>query len=310
MYLSINVLRYVYKREVIVIFTFNKNNIKTEANNSAHRGLYGMQVPLLEKTIKMLLWNIFDEIKTASAKELGHYILYKDRWINNRHTSQNTISYRRGEILEIDLGGGNFRSEPSFCHPCVVLDSTRDFLWIVPGSSKSHKNNNHGRTYRDVIDAEITDGFTVPTGLQMYATRWVNKNRVTDRKNVTVSIRILNLIDGEILKKVPRHHQIISQLNRSIATLTTANQQLAIDKQQAETDKQLAEAQLQTLQLEKEQSHSKVQELDSKNKRLKQQNDLLNAVVLMLKQEQPDVFAKLEKELAAKGINDFTATGF
>ena len=230
----------------------------------------------------MSQWNVFDEISAASAKELGHYILYKDRWIANRHAQQNTTTYARGDIVNVELGAGNFRSEPSFAHPCVVLAGTRDFIWIVPGSTKSY-----GRNYRDVIDATQQDGFTLNTGLQMYATKWVNKNRVMGRIN-RVSDRVLNEIDENLLHRIPRHHRIKSQLNGQIAHLQTDRQQ-AIDHAQ--------------------QLQQQVSELQGKLNEAQAKVNVSLSVLSVLRELDPDIIQRIHEELRKKGHEPDTLTG-
>ena len=51
---------------------------------------------------------------------MAHWINNTDRWLHNR-TYVNTTGYKRGSILMVDLGATNYRFEPSFTHPCVVL---------------------------------------------------------------------------------------------------------------------------------------------------------------------------------------------
>ena len=156
--------------------------------------------------------NLVDTTRNFSTYEMSHWINNTDRWLHNQNT-ENTIGYKRRTILFADLGASNFRYEPSFTHPCIVLAQNKNFLLIVPCSSKKY-----GRNFPDIIDATIDDGFSCNTGIQIKHFRWISKNRVISSIG-SVSSRILNLIDLEFLKLIPSYKLEIHKKDSLISQL-------------------------------------------------------------------------------------------
>lgn len=169
------------------------------------------------------LTNLTDFTKNFSTYEMSHWINNNDRWIHNRN-SQNTIGYKRGRILFIDLGATNFRYEPSFTHPCIVIAQNRDFILIIPCSSKKY-----GKGFPEIIDATPSDCFSCNTGIQTKSFRWVSKNRVISSIGFASS-RILNLIDQKLLSLIPTYQKELILKNSKISQLTnelhTANESI------------------------------------------------------------------------------------
>ncbi len=159
------------------------------------------------------LTNLTDLTKDFSTYEMSHWINNNDRWIHNRNMTD-TISYKRGSILFIDLGATNFRYEPSFTHPCVVLAQNSKFILIVPCSSKKY-----GKGFPEIIDATPSDGFSYNTGIQTKSFRWISKTRVLFPMGSTSS-RILNLIDKKLLSLIPSYQKEITLKNSKISQLT------------------------------------------------------------------------------------------
>lgn len=156
---------------------------------------------------------------------MAHWINNIDRWLHNRH-AENIVSYKRGSILFVDLGANNFRYEPSFTHPCIVLAQNKNFILIVPCSSKKY-----GKNFPDVIDATINDGFSCNTGIQIKHFQWVSKNRVISSMGAASS-RVLTLIDQELLKLIPSYKLEVLQKNSLIeqlqSQLDTAHSQIRV----------------------------------------------------------------------------------
>lgn len=159
-----------------------------------------------------LITNLFNETGKFTTYEMAHWINNTDRWLHNR-TYTNTIGYKRGAILFIDLGATNYRYEPSFTHPCIVLSETKYSILIAPCSSKKYNSG-----YPEIIDATSLDGFSCNTGIQTKSIRWVSKNRVLSKLG-TVSSSILDKIDNQLLNLIPTHQKIIYQKNVEIKQL-------------------------------------------------------------------------------------------
>lgn len=167
--------------------------------------------------------NANDSLKEFSCYEMAHWINYTDRWLSSRISAQNTKGYKRGTIVFVDLGAGNFGHEPSFSHPAVVLAQTKDSILIAPCSSKKY-----GSGYPEIVDAEPSDGFSSKTGIQTKSIRWISKNRVISVAGTTTT-DILNKIDTLLLQTIPLHARMILEQENIIKSLTAENNKLIAD---------------------------------------------------------------------------------
>lgn len=154
-----------------------------------------------------------DYIKVYSIYQMGQWILGIQKWISNFSTN-NTNKYKRGSIILVDLGCQNFKYEPSYSHPCIVLHEKKDKILIVSCSSKEY-----GLGYPNILDATKNDGFNNNTGIQIDNFRWVHKNRIVGSVLGTVASGILDKIDERILKYIPTYKKKIANLNSEIALL-------------------------------------------------------------------------------------------
>lgn len=174
------------------------------------------------------LANFSDLSRNYSTYEMAHWTNYADRFCNSKNSiSQNTTGYKRGTILFVDLGAGNFGHEPSYTHPAVVLQQNKHSILIAPCSSKKYN-----RGIPTIIDATTADGFSINTGIQTDSIRWISKDRVISIHG-SVSSKILDSIDALLLNAIPSHKKeirkkdnIISQLENEKASLETEKAQL------------------------------------------------------------------------------------
>ena len=173
------------------------------------------------------LINTNDVLKEFTTYEMAHWTNNTDRWLSNRATA-NTTGYARGTIIFADLGATNFKYEPSFTHPCVVLDQNRNFILVVPCSSKKY-----GKGYPEIVDATPADGFSCNTGIQTNGLRWISKNRVISTTGTT-STRILNCVDALILNSVPLHKMQLIEKDKEIETITNEKDALKTEKEDLE----------------------------------------------------------------------------
>lgn len=202
------------------------------------------------------LTNFTDLTKDFSTYEMAHWINNNDRWIHNK-TSNNTIGYPRGSILFADLGATNYIYEPSFTHPCIVLAQNRNFILIVPCSTKKY-----GMGYPEIVDATPADGFSSNTGIQTNSFRWISKNRVISALG-TASSNILDSVDHKMLKLIPTYGKTIIQKIADItqlqSDLVTANE--TISNLQSENTNLKQELEL--LKISLQQSEQRIKELES-----------------------------------------------
>lgn len=202
----------------------NQTDVTNITKQSDAKVKPGRDNPVLYRLHAASLTNMIDLIRNFSEYEMAHFINNNERWIANRGKNTST-AFKRGDILMIDLGAHNFRNEPSFPHPCIVLHQNFSTLLIVPCSSKKY-----GTGYAEIVDATISDGFRVNTGIQTSSYRWVNKNRVMNRMG-TASSRVMKEIDSKLLTPIPSHRLMINQkkheLNNVTLQLENANTQIA-----------------------------------------------------------------------------------
>lgn len=141
--------------------------------------------------------NLIDTVVNLPLYNAAHWAINIDRWHSNL-TSSNTTTYKRGDIVFLDLGAQNFSHEPSYTHACIVLANKYDSILIVPCSTKQFGTGRLG-----VIDATPNDGFIKNTGIQSFNFRWVNKNRVVSKTGKKVSPRVLDQLDSVLLSFAP-----------------------------------------------------------------------------------------------------------
>ncbi|MGL5649388.1 MAG: type II toxin-antitoxin system PemK/MazF family toxin [Clostridium sp.] len=175
----------------------DRNRIDRITKDINSKGVNWVENADLRKGYEMSTYNVNTELDEISSYEMAHYINHMDRWLHSRK-SDNTRTYKRGEILFVDLGANNFKYEPSFTHPAIVLKNEFNSILVVPCSTKKFGNG-----YKDVIDAYRRDGFSKNTGIQVGALRWINKNRVISRTKSKASSRVLTEIDNKLLDYVP-----------------------------------------------------------------------------------------------------------
>lgn len=194
------------------MFKINRTSIESAAKTANAKIDKGNSDTNVFDTFKLAVCNIIEIQSTLSKYDMCSWIAYADRWINNQ-SNDNIRSYGRGTIVYADLGAQNFRYEPSYSHPCIILKEKRNTVLIVPCSSKKY-----GKGYSDIIDASAADGFSVNTGVQVHSFRWVHKNRIISAAG-RVSSSLLDKIDAEILKLIPTYKMEINRLNAQIASL-------------------------------------------------------------------------------------------
>jgi len=181
------------------MFKIDRNKMSSITKIANAKSANGKSNSDAVNSYKSIIWNLIENIGEFSLYEMAHWNAFIDRWLHNRQTL-NKSTYKRGEILFVDLGADNFRFEPSFTHPCIVLINRKTSLFVVPCSTKKF-----GQGHFDIIDAYSgKDGFSQNTGIQIEATRWVNKNRVISSVGFT-SPRVLDEINKYMLKQIPTY---------------------------------------------------------------------------------------------------------
>ena len=216
------------------MININRAHVETLSKQLNSKQTNGINDSILYPIFSHAHTNFIDTLRSLTTYEMAHWINYSDRWVGNRNTKNNTIGYKRGTILFIDLGSGNFGHEPSFTHPAIVLAQTKDSILIAPCSSKKY-----GKGFPEIVDATSADGFSPNTGIQTYSMRWVSKNRVLSIIGKTSSA-ILDKVDEKMLKLIPGHYKKLSEKEQQMHALN--NHIIALEKEISELKAKLAAA--------------------------------------------------------------------
>ena len=136
-----------------------------------------------EKTMLQFFYsqnNIFKFVsKYFSIYELALFIKSRLTYIAKKNYINKTM-YSKREIVFVELGA-NIGNELSYEHFCVVLESYKDKIFVVPCSSSKitkvyDKQSNLLKEY--IIGKKDIDGFTKDTVLILNEAKWINKSRV------------------------------------------------------------------------------------------------------------------------------------
>lgn len=149
------------------MISINRQAVEVLSKQPNSKSLSGKNDSNLYPVYIHSLTNLSDLTRNYSTYEMAHWTNYADRFCDSRSSSTpNTIGYKRGSIVFVDLGAGNFGHEPSYTHPAVVLQQNKYSIMIVPCSSKKY-----GKGIPFIIDATTADGFSINTGIQMDSIR-------------------------------------------------------------------------------------------------------------------------------------------
>ena len=192
------------------MFPININLLQNEANQNGAKSQLVRANQNVFNALKLSLVNLVDSVTEAATYNAVHWISNVDRWLRNQN-STNTTSYKRGDIVFLDLGAQNFKHEPSYTHACIILANRFDSILVVPCSTKQYGTGHPG-----IIDATPQDGFIKNTGVQSENFRWVSKNRVVSNTGNKVSPAILNKLEGVLLSFSPATKNLIVQKDAKI----------------------------------------------------------------------------------------------
>ncbi|MGL4848134.1 MAG: type II toxin-antitoxin system PemK/MazF family toxin [Clostridium sp.] len=142
------------------------------------------------------LEDILGELKEFVLKlkevEIKSIILSLRRWLSTKGKI-NKVSFKRGDIVEIDLGLG-YGFEMSYLHPCIILeDSNAGFSLVIPCST-----GKFGKKNKYIINGTKEDGFKKDTGVLIDSIRCISKTRI-NRKVGEVSLEFYDRINEKIL---------------------------------------------------------------------------------------------------------------
>ena len=192
------------------MFPINRSQLDQEAAKSGAKQQPVRNNSLVFDAVKLTFLNLVETISNLATYNAVHWSTNVDRWHKNL-SSSNTTTYKRGDIVFLDLGAQNFIHEPSYTHACIVLANKYDSILVVPCSTKQYGTGHPG-----IIDATPADGFVKNTGVQSFNFRWVSKNRVVSRTGKKVSSQILNQLDAVLVSFAPSIENSIKQKDQLI----------------------------------------------------------------------------------------------
>ena len=192
------------------MFPVNIPSLQNEANRAEAKNQSVRTNQTVFSALKLSIVNLVDTVTEIAIYNAVHWIGNIDRWLRNQ-SSANTTTYKRGDIVFLDLGAQNFKHEPSYTHACIVLANRFDSILIVPCSTKQY-----GTGHQGIIDATPRDGFVKNTGIQTENFRWVSKNRVVSNTGNKVSSDVLNKLDAVLLSFSPATKNLIAQKDAKI----------------------------------------------------------------------------------------------
>ena len=205
------------------MFSINRNSLQQEASqiNAKQEPVRNNQTVF--DAVKLSFANLIDSIAGLATYNAAHWACNIDRWHNNLNTN-NTVTYKRGDIIFLDLGAQNFSHEPSYTHACIVLADRYDSILVVPCSTKQYGTNHTG-----IIDATSADGFLRNTGIQSESFRWVSKNRVVSKTGNKVSPAVLNKLDQVLLSFAP---SVKNQIKQKDILISNQKEQISLLQEQ------------------------------------------------------------------------------
>lgn len=187
------------------MFTIDHKLLENEAKQSNAKKHFVRENQTVFDAVKLSFCNLIDNITNLATYNAVHWACCVDRW-NRNINHYNTTTYKRGDLVFLDLGAQNFKHEPSYNHACIVLANRFDSILIVPCSTKQYGTKNKG-----IIDATTKDGFIRNTGIQSENFRWVSKNRVVSKTGKKVSPSVLNELDNVLLSFAPSIKNLLNQ---------------------------------------------------------------------------------------------------
>lgn len=112
------------------MFSIKRNDVDNESTKSNAKNEPVTQNSTVFDAVKLTIWNLFDSISAFASYNTAHWVLFVDRWKNNL-TSINTTTYKRGEIVFLDLGAQNYRYEPSYMRKMISMVKVAIILGVI-----------------------------------------------------------------------------------------------------------------------------------------------------------------------------------
>ena len=189
--------------------TIDKNLIKLIKRNEAKfKNIRFMQDEQLKKEFFTSLKNYEFKLTEKTAYDIALWIDSNEKHLSASNQN-NSIKYKLGEILLVDLGWNTYNREFAYIHPAIVIKETATKIFIVPCSSSSPRKDKNGNIYPEFEVGTTNDGFQKNTVVMLYEAKYIDKNRVISRLGKT-SPQFFDKIYNKLFEQIfePIHYKI------------------------------------------------------------------------------------------------------
>lgn len=115
-------------------------------------------------------------LENCSKYEVAQIISSQDNYLKKKNTRANSVKYQKRQIIMVELGE-NYNNL-SYKHPCIVMDSIDDKVFIVPCTSGQAPRNKNNNIYSGYIEADVCDGFSHLTTAILKEARCIDKTQI------------------------------------------------------------------------------------------------------------------------------------
>lgn len=180
----------------------NRNKNANECDTTMMQFIYTQSNTLEEITAK------FDKYQLALWVKSNELYLEK-------RIKQISTRYDPRDIILVDLGY-NVNGELSYEHPCVIIKSNYDKVFVVPCSSSKLKriyNKSDGKMYPEYLKGTSVDGFTYSTALLIDNAKWISKSRIIKKYQRRITPDFFNILYNKVFGYVfePKQYQMTKQ---------------------------------------------------------------------------------------------------
>lgn len=165
--------------EVSYLYKINNTHLELVLDDKRNRNINANECDTTMMQFIYTKTNTLEEVTTKFDKyQLALWIKSNELYLERR-INQISTQYRPRDIVLVDLGF-NVSGELSYEHPCVIIKSNYDKVFVVPCSSSKLKRiyNKNGEMYPEYLKGTHADGFTYSTALLIDNAKWISKSRI------------------------------------------------------------------------------------------------------------------------------------
>lgn len=184
-------------------------------------------------------------LTNCSTYEVAQIITSQDNYLKKKNTFvKNGVNYNARQIVMVELGE-NYNNL-SYKHPCIVIDSVGDKIFVVPCTSgDAPRNKMTKEIYKGYMEASVEEGFNHTTTIILKEARCIDKIQVTypikDHKS-----KKFKRVDKEYFKKIREElfkllfesqSYILESANKNVKQLEDKN--IELQKELENKDKEI-----------------------------------------------------------------------